>query len=124
MSKKKVFKNNSNCIHPEMILYWAIRGTEYRKKAVELILEIRESSAKDFVRKYEIPKEFINFDANSPWELAGDLRKLPKKYLSEPALTEKFSNEELIKYGNGEIELSFVHIPCHNVDIEGHSQTR
>ena len=77
--QKKVFKNNSNCIHPEMILYWAIRGTEYRKKAVELILEIRESSAKDFVRKYEIPKEFINFDANSPWELAGDLRKLPTK---------------------------------------------
>ena len=116
--QKKVFINNGHSAHPEMILYWAIRGTECRKKAVDLILDIRKRTPKDFVRKYMVPRDYINFDADTPWELLGDLRKLPENFLSEPALTKIFSDEQLMAYADGETELEFPSIPCHNVSIE------
>ena len=65
-----------------------------------------------------IPKDHIDFDAISPWFLVGDLRKLPKEFLSEPPLTKKFSDDQLIAFGNQDIELPFPFIKCHNVAIE------
>ena len=112
---KEVFANNSHTAHPETILYWAIRGLEYRKKAVDLILKIRQKKRKkNFVRKYQRPKiHHINFDAETPWELV-DFETLPENFLSEPVLTKKFTNEELIAYANGEMDLTFPFIKCHN----------
>ena len=70
------------------------------------------------VRKYLLPKEKINFSANSPWELLGDIKKLDAKYLFEPTMTMEYSNETLQQFVNGEIEIEFPTVKIHNVDIE------
>ena len=116
---KKVLTTNGFSVHPELILYWAIRTNEFRKKAVDKILKIRKDNKnKKKVRKYLIPKDYINFDASSPWELVGDWEKLPKIFIHEPNFTKNISNDDLKKYANNEIELEWPFIKCHNVDIE------
>ena len=64
-----------------------------------------------------VPKAHIDFEAKNPFELAGDIDKLPKKFVHEPNLTKCFTKEELLKYANGEMELEFPFIKLHNVDI-------
>ena len=115
---KSVLTTNGFFVHPELILYWAIRDEKFRMQAVQMILKIRKRAKNKKVRKFQVPKQYINFDARNPWELAGDLDKLPKKFLHEPNLTKQFTNNELLKYANGEIELQFPFIKLHNVDIE------
>ena len=116
----RVLTTNGYSTNPENILYWAIRNDEFRKKAVDMILKIRERENKKTevtVRKFLIPKDFINFDATTPWELVGDWDKLPERYINEPNLTKHIPDDELIRYGNREIELEWLSIKCHNVEI-------
>ena len=114
---KKVLTTNGFMTHPELVLYWGIRSETHKKQAVEMILKIRKRAKNKKVRKFMVPKNHIDFDATNPYELAGDIDKLPKKFVHEPNLTKCFTKEELLKYANGEMELEFPFIKLHNVDI-------
>ena len=114
---KKVLTTNGFMTHPELVLYWGIRSETHRRQAVEIILKIRKRAKNKKVRKFMVPKAHIDFEAKNPYELAGDIDKLPKKFVHEPNLTKYFSKDELLKYANGEMELEFPFIKLHNVDI-------
>ena len=122
-SEFKVFKDvmiyNSYYCHSEAILYSAVAGSDadIRKRAVDIIEKIREKRNDDQLRKYILPREFINLNAENYFDML-NFDSLPEEHLSVPPLFRKIPTTDLKKFVTGEIQLEFFKIRCHNVDIE------
>ena len=116
----KVLTTNAYNATSQMVLFAALfdDDNEIRSKAVNVIYEARKDEEKTKkLRKYELPKDYINFKASSYFKLL-DFDTLDKKYIESPPIIRNIPNHVLFKCAKGEVNLNVPNLPCHNTDIE------
>ena len=117
---KDVFKNNCYFAHSEALLLSMLFDSrlEIRSKAVGYIVEARKRSKKyKKLRKYKLPKQYLNFDASEYHELLNWNQMKPRE-ISDPPLLKKFTDDELKQFSKGQIQLEIGKIPCHSQAVE------
>ena len=91
-----------------------------RLNALEMILEARKRSKKSKskkVRKFILPKKFLNFEAGHYSDLLKWSEMKPCE-ITEPPLLRKYSDEELKGIAEGTLMVEKSKIPCHAQSVE------
>ena len=112
--------NNCFYAHSEAILLAMMfdSDNEMKEKSLELILNARKRAKKyKKLRKFVLPKKHLNLEATHYSELL-HWEELKPFQISDPPLLKKFSDDQLKKFVQGEIELSIGDIPCHSQSVE------
>ena len=118
---KKSFKTNSFMATSEYILLAGIFDDSpmIRRKSADLIIKARRLHRRDdSVRKYELPKEYLQLDTAERYFDLLDFDKLPSKFLTPPPILHDFSDDQIIEAGYGTKNLEIPRIPCHSQNCE------